>query len=68
MNTDPRVAELEALATEEGIVLPMAADMIAFFERQGYVIDLVTGEAIKSVTVELSPYHKALTYLYGLTA
>lgn len=66
--TDTRVVELEELAREEGIKLPMAADMIAFFESQGYVVDLQTGEAIKNVSVDLSPHHKALSHLYGLAA
>jgi hypothetical protein len=44
---DPRIAELEQLAHEEGIVLPMAPSLIVGMEDRGYVVDLVSGELTK---------------------
>jgi len=64
--SDTRVAELQALAIEEGLRLPMAADLISFFERHGYVVDLTTGEVHHNVAVALSPNAMALCHLYGM--
>lgn len=38
-----RVRELDQLAADEGIALPMPAQWIATLEALGYVVDLVTG-------------------------
>lgn len=38
-----RVAELNALAAEEGLRLPLPPHYIATLEGLGYVVDLVTG-------------------------
>lgn len=64
--SDTYAKELEALASEEGFRLPYPADMIAFFERHGYVVDLRTGEVCRSIIVELSPHAQALCHLYGV--
>lgn len=67
VNWTAPATELEELAHEEGIKLPMPPDMIAYFESQGYTVDLHSGEVSK-VAVELSPNYKALSHLYGLAA
>lgn len=41
-----RIIELEMLAAEEGIRLPMPAAMIVALEETGAVVDLVTGAVI----------------------
>jgi len=64
--SDTRVAELEALAIEECLRLPMAADLIAFFERHGYIVDLVSGEVCSGISVALMPSAQALCHLYGV--
>lgn len=38
-----QIAELEALAADEGITLPWPAAVIAALENQGHVVDLRTG-------------------------
>ena len=40
------VDELNQLAMEEGIELPMSAEDIATLEEEGHVVDLETGEVI----------------------
>lgn len=37
-------AEIEALAKELGVSLPMAVEQILWLEEQGATVDLVTGE------------------------
>jgi hypothetical protein len=64
---DQRIVELEALALHEGFRLPMAADLIAYFERQGYVVDLCTGEVYRDVQVAVAPSAQALCHLYGVS-
>lgn len=64
--SDPRVIELEALASDEGFRLPMAADLIAYFERQGYIVDLVSGEVCRDISVTVEPCAQALCHLYGV--
>jgi hypothetical protein len=64
--SDPRIAKLEALAFDEGFRLPMAADLIAYFERQGYVVDLRTGEVCRDISVTVEPSAPALCHLYGV--
>lgn len=44
---DKRIEELEALAEEEGIVLPMTPEEIVQEEDKGNVVDLITGEVIQ---------------------
>lgn len=46
MNDRKRIAELEALAAEEGLRLPYPPDVIARLEDSGAVVDLVTGAVI----------------------
>lgn len=41
-----RIAELEELAEQEGLPLPMPAGVIALHECAGHVVDLVTGDVI----------------------
>jgi hypothetical protein len=64
MNADPRIAELEQLAREEGIKLPYPADMIAYFENQGRIVDLLTGFVHDGATVGMpTPIAKAIVHL-----
>lgn len=44
---EQRIADLEELATEEGITLPWPASVIAALEEQGHVVDLVTGLVVQ---------------------
>lgn len=44
--TNKRVADLVALAADEGLTLPYPADVIARLEVSGAVVDLVTGAVI----------------------
>lgn len=60
---DPRITELEELAREEGIVLPMPVDMIAFLERQGRIVDLCSGTVYTNVTVATMPSAQAIAHL-----
>ena len=41
-----RTAELEDLAAQEGLRLPMSALAIVLYEVEGYVVDLCTGEVL----------------------
>lgn len=68
MNTttmlDTRVAELEALALEEGITLPYPPDYIVFLEDQGRMVDLASGEVLYSFPRYMpAPSAKAVAYL-----
>lgn len=63
MSADKRVAELEQLAREEGLMLPMPAEMIVRYERQGKVVDLMTGAVYDAITVQPTPAAKAVAYL-----
>ncbi len=65
--SDPRIAELEALALEEGFPLPMTAERIVSLESHGYIVDLHNGEICGAVAVTVSPHAQALCYLYGMT-
>lgn len=56
-------AELEALAREEGITLPMPIEMIVYFERMGKIVDLETGRVYDMVTVTPTPNAKAVAHL-----
>lgn len=60
---DNHYAELEALAREEGIKLPMPIEMIIYFERQGKIVDLETGKVYDAITVEPTASGKAVAYL-----
>lgn len=44
--TDNRVADLVALAADEGLTLPYPAAVIARLEETGATVDLVTGEVV----------------------
>lgn len=67
MSQDPRVAELEHFAREEDIVLPMSPDMIVYFAPKGLpmgcVVDLVTGQVYREVTIPLETSGKAVAHL-----
>lgn len=62
---DPRVAELEALAREEGFKLPYPAYMIVYFERRGRIVDLVTGQVYNAVVLQPTASAQAVAYLLG---
>lgn len=63
-DTDPRIAELEALATEEGFRLPYPADYILFLEDSGRIVDLVSGEVIYAKLVPVpTASAQAVVYL-----
>jgi len=59
---DPRVAELEALAAD-GLLLPMPASMIVWFEDRGKLVDLVTGMVYDTVAVTPTTQAKAVLHL-----
>lgn len=65
MNTnDPRIQELETLAREEGIRLPMAPMLICWFEDRGLVVDLHTGLAWRTERSGMPTRNaKAICYL-----
>jgi len=46
ITTRQRITDLERFAAEEGLRLPMPADMIARLEETGAVVDLMTGAII----------------------
>ena len=54
-----RVAELNALAAEEGLRLPLPAHYIATLEALGYVVDLLTGEWTDADGVRYMPTQQA---------
>ena len=60
---DPRIAELEGLAREEGFTLPMPASRIVELEDRGYVIDLETGVVLGAVKVMPTPSGRAVSHL-----
>lgn len=60
---DSHYAELEQLAREEGITLPMPTDMIVWFERQGKVVDLLTGAVYDAIAVAPTRSAKSVAYL-----
>jgi hypothetical protein len=62
-NQDPRIAELEQLAREEGITLPLPADYIVWLERRGRIVCLMTGQVFTSISATPTPSAKAVTYL-----
>lgn len=45
---DQRIAELTALAAQEGITLPFPPALIVHMEDHGHTIDLVTGQLIEN--------------------
>lgn len=47
---DSRAGELLALAIAEGIDLPMTVDEIIRLEDAGFIVDLLSGEVLSSVT------------------
>jgi hypothetical protein len=59
---DPRIAELEQLAHEEGLVLPMAPSLIVGMEDRGYVVDLITGAVFRPVVGVLIANARAVAY------
>lgn len=60
---DPRITELETLAREEGITLPMPPAKIVELENRGYVVDLTTGVVLGAITAEPTPSGSAVCYL-----
>lgn len=54
-----RVDELNALAAEEGLRLPLPAQYIATLEALGYVVDLVTGAWTDADGVRYMPTQQA---------
>ena len=54
-----RVAELNALAAEEGLRLPLPAQYIATLEALGYAVDLLTGAWIDADGVRYMPTQEA---------
>lgn len=60
---DPRVAELEAFAREEGLELPMSPNLIISLENSGKIVDLVTGAIYSTVTVAPTRHTQALAHL-----
>ena len=61
--SDPRIAELQDLAREEQITLPMPVDLIVYFERHGRIVDLMTGVVYADITVATMPSAKAVCHL-----
>lgn len=60
---DQRIAELEALAREEGFKLPYPADYILFLEDNGRIVELPSGEVHNGVTVRPTRHAQAVSYL-----
>ena len=54
-----RVAELNALAAEEGLRLPLPAQYIATLEALGYMVDLLTGAWTDADGVRYMPTQEA---------
>lgn len=46
MTHQQRIAELNELAAEEGIKLPLPVELIVVYELAGHVVNLVTGDVI----------------------
>jgi hypothetical protein len=65
---DSRIAELTTLAAEEQIALPMPIDMILYFEKQGCIVDLVTGAVYRDVLVTTTPSAQAVCHLLATVA
>ena len=61
--SDPRVLELETWARENGLTLPLPADMIVFFEDQQRIVDLETGAVYNSIIVTPDPCAQAICHL-----
>ena len=49
---DPRTAELQELAREEGFKLPISVELIIWFESHNCIVDLVTGKATRPTREE----------------
>jgi hypothetical protein len=62
-HADPRVAELEALAREEEIVLPYPPHYICWLEDRGCVVDLVTGKVYCAIVATPTPSGRAVAHL-----
>jgi hypothetical protein len=60
---DSRIAELEALAREEGLDLPYSPNVIIALEDRGSIVDLVTGQVYSAVTVTPTRHTQALNHL-----
>lgn len=56
-----RASDLEALAIEEGIILPYSPEMIARMEETGAVVNLLTGAILPGEADR--PYKWSLTVL-----
>jgi hypothetical protein len=63
MNNQTRIAELHAFAVEEGIELPLHAELIIWLEERGCVVDLLTGRATLPVVGTPTPSGKAVNHL-----
>ncbi len=62
---DPRIAELEQLAREEGLRLPYPAHYIAWLEDRGRIVDLTTGKVYCGIVATPTHSAKAVAYLLG---
>ncbi len=63
--TDPRIAELQALAREERLTLPYPVDLIIWFEDRGYVVDLATGTVYNAIIATPTVHARAVAHLLG---
>ena len=66
-----RIEELIQFAADEGLALPLPADLIARLEEQGHVVDLATGEVLlgeadKPYVWEWTPAGEAWAHLVSV--
>lgn len=62
-DTDPRVAELQELATTQGLKIAVAIDMVLWLEDRGYVVDLCTGVAMRVSIERVTPLGITINHL-----
>lgn len=60
---DPRITELEELARDEGLTLPLPIDLIVFFEKRGRIVDLTSGRVTHATVGLPTPSGKAVSHL-----
>jgi len=58
-----RATELQELAAEEGITLPLSVDLILWLEDRGWVVCLETGRATLPSIYAPTPIAKAVSHL-----